>query len=204
MNDDRFEAKIIHAELEDGRKICIRSINPSDEENMRHGIERLSTQSRYLRFFSVQPMPSDTVIEKLVDVDGHDHIAWGAILTDNGENAPMGAVHAIRDEADGSAGEFSVAIIDAYHGLGLARMLTAVIMVHCQIEGITSLDVQILSQNMAALNLVKELGGTKCGAEADLSYYRIDTGLAFNKIKKGPSFAGLRLVITALEQYFNI
>lgn len=198
---DDLNKVIIHTELENGAEICIRSIRPSDEERMRHGIEQLSIESRYLRFFSGQPMPPDRVIEKLIDVDGHRHIAWGAIHSDAIGSPPMGAVHAIRNNALSQTGEFSVAIVDAYHGLGLARMLTAVLLVNCRVEGITALDVQILSENRAAINLVRSLGGQKCRAEFSVTDYTLDTDIALSRLRAEPGITGLRDVFSALQAY---
>jgi ribosomal protein S18 acetylase RimI-like enzyme len=200
MSGDEFDKRVINTQLEDGRQICIRSIRPSDEENMRAGIDQLSKQSRYLRFFSGQPTLPDSVIDNLVAVDGHNHIAWGAILTDNGANVPMGAVHAVRGDDGRGTGEFSVAIVDAYHGLGLARMLTAVILVHCRIEGITALEVQILSENTAAMGFVQTLAGEKYGSDAGVLEYRIDIDHALQRIQHGSSFAGLNRVLAVLRR----
>ena len=46
---------VVHTRLEDGRKVCLRAVRPSDERQMRGGIELLSRESRYLRFFSRAP-----------------------------------------------------------------------------------------------------------------------------------------------------
>lgn len=196
---DDLQELVIHTQLENGANVCIRSIRPSDEEKMRLGIAQLSLESRYLRFFTAQPMPPDRVIEKLVDVDGHRHIAWGALFSDDADNPPIGAVHVVRDDEFSPTGEFSVAIVDAFHGLGLARMLTAVLLVNCRIEGITSLEVQILSQNRAAINLVNSLGGKKCGSESTISDYTLDTEVALGNLRKLPAATGLQHVFSALR-----
>jgi hypothetical protein len=81
---------IVHTRLESGERICIRAVRPDDESRMRSGIEQLSSQSRYLRFFSGAPRLPDPVVAKLVAVDGHRHLAWGAILTDDPEQATTG------------------------------------------------------------------------------------------------------------------
>jgi hypothetical protein len=104
---DAFRRRIIHSQLEDGTRVCIRSIVPADEPLMREGIEQLSVESRYLRFFSGQPMPPDRVISRLVDADGSRHIAWGAILTDNDLHPAIGAVHAVRPGDDTLSAELA-------------------------------------------------------------------------------------------------
>ncbi|MDP3674786.1 MAG: N-acetyltransferase [Novosphingobium sp.] len=198
---DQIIDKIIHTTLGDGTSVCIRSIRATDEARMREGIEQLSAQSRYLRFFSVQPMPSDAVIERLVGADGHHHIAWGAIATDDRDHPAIGAVHAIRDGPDGNSAEFSVGIVDEYHGLGLARMLIAVLLVNCRQENIASLDVQILSENKAAGNLVRYLGAKRCKAEFSVTEYTLDIATALAKLRCEDAVPGLRDVFEALERY---
>ena len=192
---------IIHTRLEDGTKVCIRSIRPTDELRMREGIERLSAQSRYLRFFSPQRMPSQAVIKRLLDADGHRHIAWGAIVTGADDHPAIGAVHAVRDDTDSQTAEFSVAVVDAWHGLGLARMLIAVLLVNCRIEGIDTFDVQVLSENRAARRLVTWLGAEKRGAEFSVTEYVLDVGAALDKLRSDASPPGLRDVFAALARY---
>jgi RimJ/RimL family protein N-acetyltransferase len=192
---------IIHTELEDRRSVCIRAIRPTDGERMRHGIEQLSIQSRYLRFFSAQPVPPDHVIQKLIDVDGHRHIAWGAIYSDAAEHPAIGAVHVVRDDVSNSAGEFAVAIVDAYQGVGLASMLTAVLLINCKWEGITSLDVQIMSENRAAGQLVRSLGGKHCGTEFSVADYVLDVSNALDILKNQTEKTGLQDIFSTLHDF---
>ncbi len=197
----RITDKIIHTTLEDGTRVCIRSIRPTDEARMRQGIEQLSSQSRYLRFFSPQPMPSRAVIERLINADGHAHLAWGALHTDGSEHLAIGAVHAVRDDASSDSAEFSVAVVDAYHGLGLARMLIAVLLVNCRLEHIETLDVQILSENRAAQGLITSLGAKRCGVEYSVTEYILDTALALETLRSETDSPGLKDVFAALAKY---
>lgn len=192
---------IVHTRLESGRRICIRAVRPDDEPRMRSGIEQLSSQSRYLRFFSGAPRLPDRVVAKLVEVDGHRHLAWGAILTDDPEHLAIGAVHAVRPDTDSSRAEFAVGILDAYHGQGLARMLTAVLLIHSQAEDIAAMDVQILAENTAAANLVRSLGGERRGTEQGVSDYVLDTAVALETLRSDPEPAGLQAVFAAFHAF---
>lgn len=192
---------VVHTRLEDGRKVCLRAVRPSDEARMRRGIELLSSQSRYMRFFSGAPAPPDRVIAQLVAVDGHRHLAWGAILSDDSAHPAIGAVHAVRDNPGSSSAEFAVGILDDFHGLGLARMLTAVLLIHCRCEGIERMDVQILSENHAAANLVRSLGGEKCGSAQGVSDYVLDTRVALGKLQANSGPPGLAAVFAAFADY---
>ena len=158
----------IDTALENGTPVCIRRVNPSDEQLMREGIARMSPRSRYLRFFSGMKAPPDWVIERLLDADGETHLAWGAIDLGAPERPAIGAVHAFREEDDPGCAEFSVAILDDYHGLGLGKLLTATILLDALEEGITRFHVETLAENTSATSFTRMLGGVGSGA-ADIT-----------------------------------
>lgn len=193
--------EVIQTVAADGKRICLRSIRQSDEARMREGIARLSEQSRYMRFFSVQPMPSDPVIDRLLDADGHDHIAWGAIHLDGRDNPAVGAVHAIRSENHPQAGEFSVAVLDDYHGLGLARMLTTVLLIHCEVEAMCELEVQTLAENMAAIRFILSIGAEKQDSEAGVISFRLPVRSAIRQISATSELQGVHDILAALAHY---
>lgn len=193
--------EIIETVTTDGKPICIRSIRQSDELRMREGIARLSEQSRYLRFFSVQPMPSDSVIERLVDADGHDHIAWGAIHTDGVDNPAVGAVHAIRCNDHPRIGEFSVAVLDDYQGIGIARMLTTVLLIHCEVEAICDLEIQTLAENLPVIRFILSIGAKRQETGAGVISYRLAVRPAIRRIAEAPQLEGMRDIMATLARY---
>lgn len=189
----------VHSALNDGTVVCLRTITPDDEQLLRDGIAKLSAESRYLRFFSPVPVLPDAVIERLVDVDGHDHIAWGAICTECEGQPAIGAVHAVRYRGGGPAGEFSVAVVDEFQGQGLARMMTAALLVHCVAEGMAVLDVHILSENAAAKRLVKSLDAAWTGESAGVAEYRLDVAAGIAALRADTDAPGVQDVLRALE-----
>ena len=193
--------QIIHTTANDGKNICIRSIRNTDAEAMRAGIAQLSTQSRYLRFFSVQPMPSDSVIEKLVDADGHEHIAWGAIHMNAADNPAIGAVHAIRSADCGGIGEFSVAIVDDYHGIGLGRMLTTVLLINCKVEQMPVLDIQTLAENQAAISFIRSIGGQLTQWNSGVQDYVLEVAPALDIMRKNTDLQGIRDIFRELDRF---
>lgn len=205
MSDERPSGQIIdqiiHTTASDGKPICIRSIRNTDAEQMRAGIAHLSTQSRYLRFFSVQPMPSDSIIRQLVDADGHDHIAWGAIHMDGADNPAIGAVHAIRSAGQDRSGEFSVAILDDYHGIGLGRMLTAVLLINCCAEQMPQLDIQTLAENQAAIGFIRSIGGELRQWDSGVQDYVLEVNPAIAKLRATSDLQGIRDIFAALDRY---
>lgn len=195
----RIEHISVFTALNDGTAVCLRTIRPDDEERIREGIAKLSAESRYLRFFSPAPALPDAVVHRLADVDGHDHIAWGALCSDCPGWPPIGAVHAVRYRHDGPAGEFSIAVLDEFHGRGLARMMTAALLVHCRTEGLGTLDVHILSENVAAKNLVKSMGAEWIGESAGVAEYRLDVARAIKALRGDRDAQGVQDVLQALQ-----
>ena len=196
----RIEDVAVHCALNDGTAVCLRTITPDDAPLIREGIARLSAESRYLRFFSPAPVLPDAVVARLADVDGHDHIAWGAICSDLVGQPPIGAVHAVRHRHDGPVGEFSVAVLDEFHGLGLARMMTAALLVHCHAEGLEVLDVHMLSENAAAKRLVKSMDAVWAGESAGIAEYRLDVVAAIEALRRDSDAPGVQDVLRTLER----
>lgn len=185
---------IIETQLNDGIPVCIRPVRKDDEQRLKDGIAKLSPQSRYLRFFSGMREAPPQVIKALVTVDGHDHIAWGALRTDLPGDPALGVVHAFRDKDDPETAEFSVAVIDEYHGRGLARLLTAVLLLDCQREGLEQLAVNILPENRPALTLVRSLGAQHMALEAGVSEFEIDIGDALASLRAETDVPGLAVI----------
>ena len=196
-----IDRTVIHAALENGQPICIRAIRPNDEARMRDGVEQLSLESRYLRFFTGAPTLPDRVIARLVAVDGHRHLGWGAILSDDPEQMAIGAVHAIRSEGPADKAELAIGILDAFHGQGLARMLIAVLLLHCQLEGIAALTAQTLADNRPAIRLLRSLGAERSGTEDGVSEFSFDVANALGLLRASAEPAGLKAVFESLAPY---
>lgn len=190
---------IIETQLNDGTPVCIRRVRPEDEQRLREGIAQLSPQSRYLRFFSGMREAPPQVLRALVSVDGHDHIAWGALRNDEPDAPALGVVHAFRDKDDPDTAEYSVAVIDAYHGRGLARLLTAVLLLDCAREGLEAFTVHILPENRPALALARSLGAEGVGYDAGVSVLEIGIAEALVALRAETDVPGLAAVFAQFD-----
>ncbi|AMG75869.1 MULTISPECIES: GNAT family N-acetyltransferase [Sphingopyxis] len=189
---------VVCSRLTDGTAVCLRTITPDDADLLRQGIAKLSAEARYLRFFSPAPTMPDAVVERLADVDGHDHIAWGAICTECEGEPAIGAVHAVRHHSDGRVGEYSIAVLDAFHGLGLARMMTAALLVDCLAAGLTTLDIHILSHNRAAARLITAMGARRKLESAGVADYELDVAAGLESLRQDRDFPGVQDVLRQL------
>ena len=178
---------IIHARLAGGEPVCLRRIGPADEALMREGIGQLSPRSRYLRFFTGGASPPDWVIDRLLDVDGHRHLAWGALDTSaNPEQATgpaIGAVHAFRGNDLSDCAEFSVAVLDEWQGRGVGRLLTAVLLLEARQQGIACLQAETLRENDGAIEFITALGGRSTGGDGHTRSFRLEVAAALEILR---------------------
>jgi L-amino acid N-acyltransferase YncA len=109
-------------------------------------------------------------------------------------------VHAFRDQDDAQAAEFSVAVIDAYHGRGLARLLTAVLLLDCAREGFGRFTVHILPENRPALALARSLGAQGVGYAGGVAELAVDIAEALAALRVERDVPGLAAVF---DQFGN-
>ncbi|MGL5839537.1 MAG: GNAT family N-acetyltransferase [Sphingorhabdus sp.] len=174
---------IIETQLANGTPVCLRTIRPSDEDRLREGIRAMSDQSRYQRFFTAFHDPPPAVVRRLSAVDGHDHIGWGAIRSDTEKPLPIGAAHAIRSIDDPKKGELAVALLDDYHGQGLARMLIALVLFDCIEEDMPTLEMEVMATNSAAVRLVQALGARRVDNLDIVDRYILDAASTLERVR---------------------
>jgi GNAT superfamily N-acetyltransferase len=200
------DERVIHTRLADGARVCIRTIRPEDEMRMRDGIARMTDRSRYLRFFTGIRVPPPHVITRLLEADGHRHIAWGAIASDLPGEPAVGAVHAYAaDEAgpgpgDDDCAEFSVAIVDDFHGRGLGRLLTATILLDAARAGYEEFQAWTLAENAGAIAFIKGLSATLAGRESEVLEYHLRIDDAIEVLRGSCDPPGLADVFAAFGE----
>lgn len=102
--------------LRDGSRVAIRPVEPDDREMLAEGFGRLSTESRYRRFFTPLPELSERQLNYLTHLDRHDHEALVTLDPATGEC--VGVARFVRI-APGVA-EPAIVLADAWQGRHLA------------------------------------------------------------------------------------
>ena len=200
MTAKAISEQIIHLRLECGRRVCIRTVEQDDEERLRAGIEQLSPRSRYLRFMSAASTPPDWIIDRLIDVDGTSHLAWGAIDMDQKGKPAIGVVHAIRSERSGEM-DYSVAVLDHYHEEGVATLLTAVLLIECNAAGIQTLHAQTVAENRPAVQFLASLGGSHKETRQAVSEFELEVESAIDCLRRENSPPGLKTIFREMEHF---
>jgi GNAT superfamily N-acetyltransferase len=145
--------------LRDGSEVEIRPVRPTDKQLLRDGFARLSAESRYRRFLVPMPRLSAPLVRYLTEVDHHDHEALGAL--EAGSGVPIGIARYVRSEHSSDAAEVAVAVVDDWHGRGVATALLTRLAERAREEGIARFTATCQAGNAEALELVGDLGATR-------------------------------------------
>lgn len=152
-------AEETRVELRDGRTVVARPIEPEDREAFLATFERLSEESRYLRFLTPVPRLTESQIGYLTDVDHHDHEALIAFELSTGEG--VGIARFVRDAANPTVAEAAVAVADEWQGSGVGKTLCRLLADRAREEGIERFDAVLLTHNRSMLSVLQSIGPTR-------------------------------------------
>jgi acyl-CoA synthetase (NDP forming)/RimJ/RimL family protein N-acetyltransferase len=138
--------------LSDGGTLHVRPIRPDDADRLREFHSRLSPEAIYYRFFTPMPRLSDTMVERLVNVDYFERMA---IVAQFGEQLVAVARY---DLIDSDRAEVAFVVNDAHQGRGLGMLLLEHLVVIGRANGIGRFQAQTLSDNQAMLRVFKGAG----------------------------------------------
>lgn len=152
----RFEPE--HVVLRDGSRVRIARITAGDAPLIADGFERLSAESRRLRFLTSKPSLSSAELRYLTEVDGHLHEALGAIDPATGDG--IAVARFVRDQDDPTRAEVAVTVADEWQRRGLGTALLDRLADRAREEGISHFTALVAGDNPAAQPFVAGLGGT--------------------------------------------
>ena len=149
---------VVH-HLRDGTPVRLRLIGPADRARLAAGFEKLSRESRYLRFFTAMPRLPERMLDRLVATDGWKHVAIGAEVASDDPAAAegLGVARFIRLDDAPDVAEVAVAVVDAKQGLGLGTLLLRALVDAARERGVHRFRAMLLSDNASARALVEEL-----------------------------------------------
>lgn len=139
--------------LDDGTRISVRPIEPSDKEGLRRAFDRLSPESRYRRFFAPLTRLSGRDLRYLTEIDHADHEALAAIEPESGEI--IGVARYVRTDQDRA--EASVVVEDDWHHRGIATGLLDRLSARARKTGITHFVALVLDENREAIDLFEHI-----------------------------------------------
>jgi acetyltransferase len=156
--------------LRDGRSVTLRAIAPADTGELVQAFERLSVQSRYLRFGehkkeleraclerSTRPLPGSefAVVATVPAADGYDIV---------------GVAHYV-PARDPHVCEFAVIVADDWQRGGLAKRLMRTLVHRAQRDGFRAIEGSVVADNAAMLTLAKRLRFAVAAVPGDATAY---------------------------------
>ncbi len=158
----------------DGTRIEIRPIRRDDAQRLRGAYARLSPESRYRRFLGVKPVLSSGDVRYLVDVDGANHFALVATITDGDDESIVAVARFVRLVEDPATAEFAIVVGDDYQRQGLATEMLRRLAAASQERGIDRWHATTLTDNVAIQRLIERLADGEIAAVRRGSVTEID------------------------------
>ena len=145
------------ARLRDGTAVTVRAIRAEDADKLQAAIRALSAESRYSRFFAPLPELPPQLLERATRPDPKGELQLVAVAGAGLQEEIVGGARYAATATDGDC-EFAVAVVDQWHGRGLARLLLETLMRAARARGFARMEGYILATNAAMLGLAKRLG----------------------------------------------
>ena len=144
--------------LPDGGEVVIRPVMPDDRGLFLAAWERVSKASRQRRFLGPKAELTEEELDFYTQVDGHNHIAIGAVALDQHGQASEGVAVAriIRADDEPDAGELGILVVDAWQGRGVGRALMPRLLKLAAAEGIRRVRAQAWSDNEPIQRLLQQ------------------------------------------------
>jgi acetyltransferase len=146
-----------------GQYVTVRQAMPVDTLLLAELLCRLSERARHLRYMSSRHFSAEVIWNEAVRMArGHspDHMTLVATIRPNEyeyEEA-VAVAELVRDRHDLTAGEIALVVRDDEQQQGIGTFLLWRLLRVAQLNGITSLNANMLAENSAMLRLIRTLG----------------------------------------------
>lgn len=151
-------SEVRDAVLPDGRRVLFRPIQPEDKALLQEGLQRLSQETRYMRFFSPIDRFTESQLRYLTEIDYEDHFAWVAVLPDEVGTPGVGVARWIRLADRPEIAEGAVVVVDQMQGQGVGKTLLWLAARSAIERGIEAFQVWTLGDNGPVHHLLEDLG----------------------------------------------
>lgn len=144
-----WEADVI---LADGRTARIRPVRVGDVDLIRDLDERVSADSKYMRFLAPRPRLSEQDLDRFTRVDHVDRIAM--VVTLGGRVIGIGNV----DRISPTQAEVAFLVADAQHGRGIGTLLLEHLAQAGRERGVTGFVAEVLPENGRMIRTFRAAG----------------------------------------------
>jgi RimJ/RimL family protein N-acetyltransferase len=142
--------------LAGGGVVRLRPVVANDRARIVAGFERLSPESRRLRFHEPRQALTSAELDFLSTIDQDRHVSWAACLPD-GTGVGIGryVVDPAPPGARPRAAEIALAVVDAWQRRGIGRALLHRLAMIAAARGLETFHATVLSENRAMRALIE-------------------------------------------------
>ena len=153
-----WEADVL---LRDGRAAHLRPIMADDAELLVEFYEKVSAESKYMRFFAPMPRLSERDVRRFTQVDHHDRVAF--VLTVANKMIAVGRFDKIDDEQ----AEVAFLVQDEHQGRGIAQLLLEHLAQAGRERDVGKFVAEVLPENQRMIQIFREAGYHVAGGFED-------------------------------------
>ena len=151
-------------DLHDGTRVHVRPIRAGDKALLEEGLARLSAETVRRRFMAAKPRLSAGELRYLTEIDGHDHIAFVAVL-DADPGQMVAVARSVHLAGTPDTAEMAIVVGDEWQGLGLGSALAERLAEAARDAGIRRLAAVMLAENEPARRLMLRIARRLAGDE---------------------------------------
>ncbi len=156
---DRLSIRPYPIELEqnvivDGKKLVLRPIRPSDEQQLRQLVMQCKPEDRHFRFFGAVRELSGELLSRYTQIDYDREMAF--VATD-ADDALLGEIRTMADP-DNRRAEFAILVRSGFQGKGLGHALLEKAVRYCRGRGTAVIYGDVLASNSRMLRLIAAFG----------------------------------------------
>ena len=152
----------------------MRTIVEADAPEIVQAFERLSDESRYLRFMQHKHALADAALERGVHPrPGRDAVFVATIPAADGIDIVGAAQYVGNDETQGRICEFAVTVAEDWRNVGLASTLLRSLIRRARRDGYATLEGLVLAENSAMLEVARKLRFETAKTPGDATLLRV-------------------------------
>lgn len=172
------------AGLRDGREVLTGRLRPADAPLLADAFERLSEESRRLRFLGPKPALTPSELRYLTEVDGHHHEALAALDPATGRGVAIARF--VRDPEQPDRAEVAVTVADEWQGQGLGTIMLSRLAERAREEGVARFTALVSTDNRGMRTLLSQV-------DSDATVHHVSSGIAEYEVELAPKGLGHQL-----------
>jgi L-amino acid N-acyltransferase YncA len=157
-----------HTEVD---RVVIRPLVPADRRALVEEFSHLTEQTRRRRFGTVASRLTERDLDRLTDVDHHNHEALAALAPETGQIVGIARYIALPNLP--GAAEVAIEVDDEWQGRGIGRRLMSELVDRARAGGVICLVAYVSDDNHPVRGWIARSGGTAQSDAGDATVYSI-------------------------------